>query len=407
MGYTKDVIKGVFWVSAFRIFTRVFSLLKIIILARLLTPSQFGIFAIASLTLGFIELLTETGVNVFLVQSKRAIEEHIDSAWVVSIARGIIITLLLIILSPLIATFFKIPSALSVLLLVSTVPLIRGFINPSIVSLQKDLKFNYEFLFNGSVFVFDSLISIILAVITHSVFSFVWGLLAGVILQLILSFIFIKPTPKFKLNRNYINEIFHKGKWVTAYGIFNYIGEQGDNVAVGRLLGSASLGIYQLAYKISYLPISEISDVVNRVIFPVYTRIESDRLRLVNAFKRTTFLISILVIPISLFIFLFSSQIVSLLLGEKWIQAVPVLKVLSFYGIIRAVYGPSTALFLALGKQKYITAMTFVRFLGLALTIIPLVSVYGIIGASYSALFSTLIEIPLIVYFLYSILKQK
>lgn len=407
MSYTKTIIRGVSWVSGLRIFTRIFSFLKIAILARILSPQEFGIFGIASLALVFVELLTETGVNVFIVQTKKNIEEYIDSAWIVSITRGIIISTILLIFSPIIASFFKAPSSLNVLYLISIAPFVRGFINPSTANFQKNLKFNVEFVLKGSVFAFDSIVSIFLALITHSVFSLVWGLIAGAVLELILSFIISKPRPKFKFKKLYLNEIFHKGKWVTVYGLLNYAGEQGDNVIVGKILGSSALGIYQMAYKISYLPISEISDVVNRVVFPVYTKIESDKTRLINAFKKTTLLISALSISLGFFIFIFPKEIVLIILGEKWITAVPILRILALYGVIRAIYGPSTALFLAVGKQKYITVMTFVRFLGLSLTIYPFIVMYGIIGAAYSVLFSVLVEIPVILHLIVRIFREK
>jgi len=398
MGYTKSAIKGVSWMSAFRMTSRFLAFIKIAVLARVLTPSQFGIFGIASLLLIFLQILTETGINVILVQTKDTIEKYLDSAWVMSIFRGIIIFLVIVVSAPFVASFFKTPAALNIILLISLAPLIGGFINPAEVKFQKDLNFHYEFWFRIILFATDAIVSITIALITHSVYSLAFGLLAGVILELILSFFFIKPTPKLKFDTSYIKEIFHKGKWVTAYGIFNYFGENGDNIVVGRILGASILGLYQMAYKVSFIPISEISDVVNKVIFPVYAKIEGDRKRLLSAFLKTTGLITILTVIAGIIIFLFPSEIISILLGSQWIGAAPVLRVLAIYGILRAALGPASAMFLAAGKQNYITLTTFVRFAALLVTIYPFVLKYQMMGAGFSALISALAEVPVIIF---------
>ncbi len=407
MGYKDSVFKGVGWISAFKILSRLASFLKIAVIARILTPAQFGIFGIASLVLVFLEILTETGINVILVQTNKDIKDYLNSAWVVSIIRGILLSLLIIGISPLAVCFFKAPQAFTVILLIALVPLIRGFINPAVVKFQKELKFKYEFIFRSSVFLFDAFFTAVFVVLTHSVYGLIFGLLAGALLEVILSFVFVKPIPKLAINREYISQIFHKGKWVTAFGILGYFGDQGDNIVVGKILGTSSLGIYQMIFKISILPLSEISDAISRVVFPVYVKIEDDKKRLKKAFLKTTFLVSIATFILGLIIFLFPGEIILILLGDKWLSGTEVLRVLSLYGIIRGVNGSVTALFLAVKKQSYVTAMSLIRVLVLGLTIFPLVIMFGIIGAAYAALLSVISEVPIVIYYLYMVFRSK
>lgn len=407
MGYTKKALTGVSWMSGLRMANRALTFVKVAVLARVLTPSQFGIFGIASLLLAFLEILTQTGINVILIQTKDRLEEYVDSAWVVSIIRGFIIFLVILASAPLVTAFFKSPAALNIIILISFSPLIKGFINPAEITFQKNLNFKYEFWFRTAIFFTDGLVAIIMALLTHSVYSLAFGLIAGSVLEVILSFVVIKPIPKLKFDISYIKEIFHKGKWITAYSIFNYLGENGDNIVVGRVLGAFPLGLYQMAYKISYIPISEISDVVNIVIFPVYSKIGGDIRRLIIAFWKTTGIISLLTIVAGGIIFLFPNVVITIILGPQWLSAVTVLRILAIYGILRAMLGSSSALFLAIGKQSYVTAMTFIRFSALIITIYPLVLKYGIIGAGYSALFSAVVEIPVIAYFVIRIIKNK
>lgn len=406
MGYSKQAFVGISWISAFRGISRVIATVRGIVLARILTPSQFGVFGIASIVLSFLEILTETGINVFLIQEKDKIDRFVNSAWIVSMLRGLILSFLIIIFSPFIISFFKIADLYRFLLLISLVPFIRGFINPSIIKFQKGLEFRKEFLLRITIYLFDSLVSLTLALVMQDAISFIWGLIAGAILEVILSFILFNPKPIFKLELNLVKRIINKGKWVTAYGIFNYVAQEGDTIVVGKILGAYPVGIYQMGYRLSTLPISEVSDVVNRVVFPVFSKISEEKKRLLKAFKKTLLAVSLPVIVLSLIIFFLPKEFFDTLLGSKWGEVTSILKILVIYGMLRAISGVSSSLFLAVGKQNFVAGMTFVRFFILAVTIIPLTINFGIIGSSFSALLSVLLELPLIGFYILRVFKS-
>jgi len=405
MGYLGSTIKGVSWIGLLRVITRVLSLGKTLILARILLPAQFGVFGIATLVLALVEVLTETGINIFLVQEKDA-EKYINTAWIVSIVRGIIISLFIIVSAPFVSTFFNSPESFNLLLTISIIPFIRGFINPSIVKFQKNLEFNKEFYFRSSIFLTDAIISVVFAVLTQETVSLILGLIAGALLEVVLSFIFISPRPKLIFEKSRAVEIIHRGKWVTAFGVFNYLSQQIDSAVIAKLLNTTSLGIYQITYKLSFLPVTEVTDVVSRVVFPVYSKISSEPKRLFNAFLKTSLIVSVVALPIGALLIIFPREIIILLLGERWLGGVEVLRVLALYGIVRAIFGSASSLFLALKKQNYVAIMTFVRLTGLVITVIPLTLRFGIVGAGYSALFSALLEAPLIVFLTAKIFKS-
>jgi O-antigen/teichoic acid export membrane protein len=406
VGYLKDTVKGITWVGAFRGFTRMIAFARTAILARILIPAQFGLFGITTLVLAFLEILVETGINVFLIQEKDNIDEYINTAWVVSITRGIIISSVIFLIAKPVSIFFKSPDSLNLLYLMALVPLIRGLINPSVVKFQKELRFKKEFWFKSTIFLFDAGVAVILALTIRSAISLVWGLIAGAILEVLLSFIYTRPIPKLRLETVKIKRIISRGKWMTGAGIFQYLFRQGDDAVVGRILGTSSLGLYQVAYKISSLPISEVADVIARVTFPVYMKISKDSKRFKNAFYKTILAVSVLVVPFGLVIFFFSREIILVILGDKWLEAVPVLKVLSIYGVIRAIINPSLTVFLAAKKQELVTLITFISVLGLAVSIVPLVIKFGIVGAGISTIIGSLVSLPFVVYFSWKVLSD-
>jgi len=379
--------------------TRIIAFAKTAILARLLLPAQFGLFGIAGLMLELLEVLTETGINVVLVQEKKDIDEYINTAWIVSIVRGVLIALLIVLAAPYISLFFSSPESVPLLYLMSMVPLIRGFINPSEVKFQKKLEFNKEFWFRFTIFSLDTLVAVALAYITHSPAALIWGLIVGGLSEVVLSFVFTKPRPRLVFEREKLRSIVSRGKWMTGAGIFSYLFQHGDDIVVGRLMGQSPLGLYQVAYKTSTLPITEVSDTIGKVTFPVYVGISEDKRRLKRAYLRMLLGICLLVIPFGLLLFVFARQLTLVLLGENWIEAIPVLKVLAIFGSLKAVINSCYPLLLGLGRQKQVMIITLAGIIGMGLSVVPLTLKYGLVGTASSTIIGLMLSVPFAFYF--------
>lgn len=406
MGYTKDAVKGISWIGGLRVITRVISYVRTAIIARILSPSQFGIFSITTIVLSLLEIVTETGINAFLIQHDEDIEKYLSTAWVISILRGFFIAFFIFLLAPFIASFFRTPDAVLLIQVVSIVPLIRGFINPAIVRFQKDLKFHKEFYYRASIFFVESFVSIILVFLLASPLALVWGLIAGALFEVSISYLFVKPFPQFAFDFAKSKYIIHRGKWLTLTGIFSYLFHNGDNIVVGRVLGASSLGIYDMAYKLSTLPITEVSVVINQVTFPVYVKIGEERKRLWRAFLRTLLLVTIVSVPIGLILIFFAKEIILIVLGSKWTGSIPVLQVLAVFGVVQAIASTANSLFMGLKKQEYVSAITLSGLFVLAVIIIPFVTVYGLIGVGYAVTIATVATVPVVCYYLWLVFRK-
>ena len=405
MGYFKDAVKGLSWMTAFRVLYRLIGVARIAIIAHILTPFSLGVFGIVTIVLGFLEIITETGINIFLIQEKDDINGYINTAWVVSIVRGLLISLLIFASAGAVSGFFNSPASKSLLNMAALVPLIRGLINPSIVKFQKELQFNKEFMYRISIFTVESIVSVLGVIILKSVYGMIWGLLAGAIFEVFYTFIVARPWPKFDFNSIKTKRVIDRGKWVTLYGIFDYLYTQSDNIAIGRILGVAPLGIYQNAYKISTSPLTEVGNIFFRVTFPVFSKISGETARLKSAFIKNTVVNFALMLGAGIFIFIFAAPIVQILFGKGWESAIPVVKLLSILGVVRGVASSTGSLLIAREKQKYTAVVTIVSTLGLWITIIPLIHAYGIIGAGVAAIIGTLISLPFTVFFVRKALR--
>ena len=386
--------KNLIWAGSLRGVVRGLTIVKTLILARILTPAQFGIFGIATLILGILETVSETGVNVILIQEKKTINHYVNTAWVVSILRGILISLIIILLSPLIVIFFDSPKSLDSLFLTSLIPLIRGFINPSVVSYQKNLEFNKEFKFRTILISFEVIATVIFGLILRNEIALVLGMICSAIVEVVLSFKLLRPLPKFEFNVNKLKKVISLGKWITGAKIFDYLFSHGDDIVVGKLLGTFSLGIYQQAYKISTLPITEIAETFQKVTFPLYSKMVAENKSIKKIYLKTFLTTLLIVIPFSLILFLIPEQIVLILLGKNWLSAVPVLQVLAIFAIVKTIANGTFPVLLSYKRQDLVMLLTLIGIIGLGISIYPLINLYSLVGAGLATIIGSIIMIP-------------
>jgi O-antigen/teichoic acid export membrane protein len=405
MGYTKDAVKGTSWIGFLRFLTKGIGFIELLVLARILAPGQFGAYGIALLALGFLETITETGVNIVLLQEDK-IDHFISSAWLVSILRGILISLAIFISAPFISAFFHSPESKNLLYLISLVPLIRGGINPSVVKLQKELNFRKNFYYQSSILIVDTIVSIALTYMLKNPIGIILGLLSGAVFELFLSFFIAGPRPNLSFDSSYIKMIFHRGKWVTGATVFEYLFQNTDNIAVGRLLGASSLGVYQLAYSVAVIPMQELGSVFSFVGAPILVKIKSEPDRFRKAiFKLITATLVLCIIP-ALILF-FYPKILVLILGAKWQGTLQLLPILVFLGMIKALSAVSYSVFLSVNKVVYTSIVTAVNLLILAVMVIPFTLNLGTRGAAVSATVAAALSLPLVVYYLLKLTRRK
>ncbi|HKB88217.1 MAG TPA: oligosaccharide flippase family protein [Patescibacteria group bacterium] len=407
MGYLKDTLKGITWMTALEAITKGVAIGKIAILARILSPSQFGSYGIALLVLGLLETLTETGINIFLIQEKDDADNYLDSAWVVSIIRGVLIAMLIVLSIPWILKFFNTPHVGNLLYLVAGVALIRGFINPMEVFFQKKLEFMKVFMFQGVLYLTDAAAAVTLGILTHSESAMIISMIVAATLEVVLSFVLFQARPKIKFEKEKFLRVVHSGKWVTGAGIFSYIFQNIDNVVVGKFLGTTNLGFYQQSYSISTLPVSGVNDIFNKVMFPVFVKMSNRIIELKYAFYKALGAIFSFALIFGTIIFFFSSPIILIFLGPKWLVIEPVLKILAIFGVFKAILNTTYSLFLSLKMQKAIMLSELFGIIGMAIAIYPMVMKYGIVGAGYSTIIAVLCSFPVVIFNVQKIFHSK
>jgi O-antigen/teichoic acid export membrane protein len=237
MGYTKTAFSGLSWVGLLRIFLRLSAFIRTAILARLLSPAQFGVFGIAAIILGFLEMLTETGINVFLIQEDdNSLKKYLNTAYVVSILRGLFIAALVFASAPFIVQFFSSPESYNLIVTITLVPLIRGFINPAIVIFQKNMLFKADFAFRSGIVLTETVIAIALTVLMASPMGLVYSLIGSALVEVILSHLIVSPKPQLRFEWSQVVDIIRQGKWITGARYICIFIEQNSRYSYRRLI---------------------------------------------------------------------------------------------------------------------------------------------------------------------------
>jgi lipopolysaccharide exporter len=388
---SQRITKGGIWVFALRVLEKGLRIVRLIILARLLAPNDFGLFGIALLAMSTVGTFSEMGFTTALIQKKKNINQYLDTAWTVSIIRGIVLFILLFISAPYVALFFNNPEVSLLIQIIGVAFLLAGFTNIGIVHFQRELEFNKQFAYKISATLADFIVVVVAAFILRNVWALVFGQLIGSLAGLIASYAVHPYRPHVRLEMHKAKELFGFGKWVLGLTILMFLLHQGDDAFVGKVLGITMLGFYQMAYRIANMPTTEITHVISQVTFPAYAKIQNNLPRLRESYLRVLQFIACVSFPIAGLIFILAPDFTRLFMGEKWMPMVPAMQVLALWGFISSIGATTIPFFSSTGKPEIQTKLQFFVLILLAILIYPLSVNFGIVGTSLAVLLSTLI----------------
>jgi len=395
MNYTKRAISGFSWQTVLKFSTYFLSMVKIYFLARLLDPSDFGLFSLVAVALGISESITQTGVNLTILQSKHSVKYFLNTAWVIAIVRGFIIGSLMILLGIGIRHTHNEPKLITITALAALIPVIKGFINPYIVIMHKKMMFFQDTIYRFSFLAVEILMSIAFGFWLKSAYALVWAMISSAIFEVIISFIFFKEKPVFEYIHSRAKMIFANTKWLSIGSLFNYLNENLDDFVIGKITSTYALGIYHNAYSLTHKANYQFSKSVHHGTIPIFTRMTGDLPRLRKAFFKTLGAYVLIVSLVSAPFFVFPELIVELLMGEKWLEAVPLMVPLVLAGITHGIIAVCYTLFLAKKKYKFLNLHLVFNLVLMTTLIIILGQRTGLSGSVQGILISRLCSLPL------------
>lgn len=346
---TQRVMGGLLWMYLSTAATIVLQTVVLAVLARLVTPADFGLVAAALVVTSFGELLAQGGLNTALVQREDLTELHVRAAFGASVALGLLTAVGFALAAPWLAEVYDLPDIAPLIRVLSVVFIIEA-VTLGEHLLTRELRFRPVAIVNVVAFGLGyGGVAIVLALRGWGV----WALVAGHVGQTVVGTIaywFLRPhTVRPSFRRRPLADLFRIGTGETLAQLIGTVGRQGDAFVVGRWLGAAALGFYGRAYRLMELPTSLFSQAIRKVMFPAMSSFQSDAERLGRTYLTGVGVLATATLPVSLVLALVAPEFVALLLGPQWTELVPVFQLLVFGMLFRASPAVSDSLILARG----------------------------------------------------------
>ena len=395
MGYTKNAISGFSWQTFLKIVTIGLGMIKLMIIARILTPADFGLFSLVTIALGIAEATTETGVNYTIINSKHSVTYFLNTAWVIAIVRGFVIGLVMLISAFALAAFFEENRLLFLISLASLVPVIKGFINPAIVSLRKELRFFQESSYHLVRIVSEVLLAIGLTVVLKDVSGLILAMIGAAFIEVLVSFIFFSIRPTFQYIHSRGKIIFGHARGLSTSAFFSYLNENLDNLLIGKIISPYGLGLYHNSYSLTHKVTHEFGKSAAHGTFPIFSKLAGQPIRLQRGVIKSTLSTLALSFLVSL-PFLIYPQIVVVLLGDQWVEAVPLIRILILAGFFHTISSLLYSYFMALEAISLVNwhlALSVVT-MGIAVTVLGMQ--FGLQGTVWGVLVSRILTMPLL-----------
>ncbi len=332
------IMSGFFWVACGRVMQTLMQFLVVVILARLISPEDFGVVSAAMIVIGFSEIITELGMGTAIVQRKNLRKQHVSTGFCVSIVLTFFSGVLVFISAPYIAKFFDSGQVEPVLKALSLLFPLRGVGTIGESLAQREMRFRWlatrdVFSFGVGYFVFG----LIPALLGYGVWALVSANLATATLKTAL--LLISYPPKSLLfQKKAFQELFYFGGGHTIARIANYSALKGDKLVVGRYLGMTALGVYGRAYQLTGITASVLGQIVDKVLFPSMAQMQDNKEKLAEVYLRGVNVIATVTLPLSIVGFIVAPEIIDVVLGDQWKAVVLPFRILMLGFLMRSSY---------------------------------------------------------------------
>lgn len=335
----RSIVRGFQWTYASVALQGFLKLAALMMLARLLTPRDFGLLSFALLCTNFVERIGQGGIGPAVVQLKDASNEAIATAWWMSIVLGIFSALIVGGFASHVALFFGEPQLASIVRVLSVGCLLEALVAIPEALLQRELRCR-EIMIADNLAYFVSMIGVcfVLAFSGWGVWSLVFAHVALKCIRLLVIVSVAPHYPRRALSWHQVRYLTRMGFGFSLGRLLNFFSLQGDNFIVGRLLGTDALGMYNRAYQLMTLPAMYVGQVFERVMFPAMARKQTDANKLGQEFLLALEVLTLIALPTGVVMFVLAEEIVLVGFGERWRSVIPVVSVLAFGVFFRTAY---------------------------------------------------------------------
>lgn len=374
------------WVLLQQFAVRGLVAIKFLAIGRMLGPEAIGSVSVALLAVAIAEALSDTGLAQAVIQGEHApTHSQLGAVWTTLTARGVLISLLLVALAPLLSSQFHLDGSLVLIQLAAVLPLLRGLASPAYYVVQRERRFQHIAGVEVAAAFVDCAVGLVLAHLGAGAASVLIGLVAGETLKSTLTWATMKPRPPVRAVWSGIGQYVNFSRWIWASSVINLLLNQFDKVVVGKLLGPTQLGGYQMSSRLAQMLLADAAIAMSQYLFPTFAAHHRRSARAASRLIR----IYLLVAAIGLAVFvevlrLIAQPLFSLILGAAWLPAVPLFRILVINMAIGALIAVLVSYLRAIGDARATVHASAIQVVVLLVSAPLAVRWWGVTGIAWS-----------------------
>jgi len=322
------------------------------VLARLLTPADFGLIGMVTVVTGFLEMFKTAGLSMATVQQEQISREQISTLFWVNVIISAGLGLCILAGSPLVSMFYKRPELTMVTAALSLPFIINGLTIQHRALLRRHMMFGALRTILIASLVVSLGTTIALALIGWRYWALVSGAIVGSLSSMALTFYYCNWVPGRMQKGTGARKMLKFGGHITGFSVVNYFSRNADNMLIGRFIGAGALGLYSKAYGLFMMPITQIRGPLNEVAMPVFSSLRNQPERYARYYQRLLEILGSLAFPLSLYCMLEAGFLIKVVLGSPWLGAVPVFRILAIVGPLQTITGVAGLVMLSLGFSR-------------------------------------------------------
>jgi len=337
MNLTQKTVTGIMWTGSSTATVTLLNFVILAVLARLLSPSDFGLMGMVMVVIAFATMIADLGLGAAIIQKQDVSREQVSTFFFLNIILGIILCSTVYFSSGLIAMFFNKEGLTNLLKVISFSFIIISLGQTFRVLLQKQLEFKSLAKVEISGIIIYGVSSILLALKGFGVWSLVWGFIIRQIGETSLLWIVTSFKPQLVFNLKEIKRLISFGIYVFGERIINYFNRNLDYIIIGKFLGVEALGFYTLAYRLMLFPIFKIAAVVTKVAFPAFSMVQDNNKKIRDGYLYVVKYISLVTFPMMAGLFIVAPEFINVIYGARWQPTVLILQILCLVGIWQSI----------------------------------------------------------------------
>jgi len=381
MTLRKRAFSSIRWTALSSCVKGLLQLAQLVILSRLLTPADFGLIAIAVAIVAFLQIFADAGVSNAIIHFQEISNEQLSSLYWLNVSISSILAVILVILSSYVANWFRQPQLVSLLYIAASTLFINSLAQQLRVNAQKNLLFAQLVKIELWAVVSGFLLTILLAWCGIGVYSIALGTMFTAIIYCLLAWMFLASgwRPKLRLKLSEIKQFLKYGGYMIGNNLVSTVNSQIDIFIGGRVFEATQMGLYNVPKSLMLNVQMAINPIITQVGLPIMAIAQNDKDRLKNIYLKTIRITSSVNFPIYLGIAFYSKEIVHLILGERWLDAIPLIQIFAIWGLVRSIGNPVGSLLLGIGKADMLFKwnLTWALIIGPSLLIGSNWGVYG------------------------------